>query len=374
MAENDIVLRCVTMRRALPRQRMATLRAAALATACIAAAMVATTPVPPVGAATPTTGTVSGTVWHDVDSDGVRDPGEPGVPHVTIAWLGRSTQVVTGADGRWTLTLPVGRATLTALTGWLPSACPGDLHCAAGRTANQRFAVRNQYVEATVDVTVGGAKVDLDLGLEPDRGDPTGSPTSLHTGNDRGDGSPRSHDLAARNSIIGGYPGCTDPARTRRCPIGTQLGQLGQIYNQGTAWVSSIRFVLTIPPGTVLRSEPKIDAATPGAAATRTGRTGRTADGSTWIEYHLGRSLPPASAVWLRSSLEIVSGPSSPLSANATSSVDRKAFLSVSQTTPTDVDAPLRLDPRAGLDAGHNVNHPRQIDDDTSDAIGFNVA
>lgn len=369
-----MVLRSVVVRVAPPRRRIGALRTAALASACLAASVAASAPTQAAGGAAPTTGRVSGTVWHDLDSDGVRDAGEPGAPNVTIAWLGRSARVVTGADGRWTLTLPVGRATLTALTGWLPSACPGDLHCAAGRTANQRFVVRNQYVEAAVDVTAGGAIVDLDLGLEPDRGDPVGSPTSLHSGNDRGDGSPRSHDLAARNSIIGGYPGCTDPARTRRCPIGTKLGQLGQIYNQGTAWVTDIRFVLTIPPGTVLRSEPTIDAATPGAAPTRTGRTGRTADGSTWIEYHLGRALPPASAVWMRSSLEIVSGPSSPLSANATSSVDRKAFLSVSQVTPADVDAPLRVDPRAGRDAGHNVNHPRQLDDDTSDAIGFNVA
>lgn len=368
------VLRSVVMRVAPPRRRIGAFGAAVLVGACLAGSVVATPTTRAAGAAVPTTGTISGTVWHDLDADGVRDPGEPGVPHVTIAWLGRSPRVVTGADGRWTLTLPAGRATLTALTGWLPSACPGDLSCAAGRTTNQRFAVRNQYVEATVDVTAGGALAGLDLGLEPDRGDPVGSPTSLHSGNDRGDGPAHSHDLAARNSVIGGYPGCTDPARTRRCPIGTKLGQLGQLYNQGTSWVTGIRFVLTVPPGTVLRSEPTIDAATPGATPTRTGRTGRTADGSTWIEYHLGRSLPPASAVWMRSTLEIVSGPSSPLSANATSSVDRKAFLSVSQLTPADVDAPLRVDPRAGLDAGHNVNHLRKIDDDTSDAIGFNVA
>jgi hypothetical protein len=366
------MLRCVVMHRRTAR-RLLTAATTAVAGACLAAAMALLPSNGVVGAATPATGTVSGIVWHDLDSDGIRDAGEPGLPHVTIVWMGRSARAVTGKDGRWTLTLPAGRATLTAITGWLPSACPGDLHCAAGRTAHQRFAVRNQYVEATVDVTAGVAGAGLDLGLEPDRGDPTGSPTSLHSGNDRGDGVPRSHDLAARNSIIGRY-GCPDEARTRRCPIGTKLGQLGQIYNQGTAWVTGIRFVLTIPPGTVLTAEPTVDATTPGPSPTRTGRTGTTRDGSTWIEYHLGRNLPPASAVWMRSSIQLVAGPSSPLSANVTSTVDRKAFLSVSQVTPGDNDSPLRVDPRIGLDGGHNLNHPRRLDDDTSDAIEFNVA
>jgi hypothetical protein len=211
----------------------------------------------------------------------------------------------------------------------------------------------------------------VDVGLSPDHGDPTGSPTSLHAGNDPGDGSPRTHDLAVRHSG-GSYAGCADAAKTRVCPVGTQLTFTGQLFNQGTAWVSGVRFVVTVPKGTTLRRDPLPDAATPGPAIARTGRSGATADGGRWHEFSLASSLPPAGALWFRTTLEVTAGPATPQPI-ATGSYARSSFVSVSAVTPRDNDAPLRVDPGLGLDRGHNVNWPRRIDDDTSDAVDWNV-
>ncbi len=319
------------------------------------------------------TGTVSGRAWQDLNSNGVLDVGESGLAHVIITVDGTAARVETGSDGRWSLVVPAGPVTLTAITGWLPSACPGDLRCPAWRTADQAFEVENQVLRARVNVTAGGSVSGLRLGLEPDYGDPTGSPTSLITGNDRGDGTARVHDLAVRNSNIGWYKGCTDPDKTRVCPIGTTISNAGQIYNQGTAWVSAIRFVVTVPPGTVLASDPVPYIATPGPKPVRTGRTGRCVDGSTWIEFALGTSLPPAGSVWFITAYKIVSGPLTPTPYPSGRNYDRKGYFSISAVTPSEDDSTLRVDPRQGLDAGHNVNWPVSRDDDTSDAVEFNV-
>lgn len=324
--------------------------------------------------ATATTGTgiVRGVVWHDLDSDGYRDANEPRLRNVVIAQDGTTNRSVTDGEGRWALRLPEGTHRLIAVTGWLPSACPGDLWCRTGRTHSQWFAVENQFVRITVRITAGRTKAGVDLGLEPDHGDPTGRSTSLHSGNDRGDGPARAHDLAVRHSSIRWYAGCKDPDRTRVCPVGTTLSNLGQIYNQGTAWVTDIRFVITVPPGTVLSRDPVPDRATPGPSPTRTGRTGRCADGSTWIEFALNRNLPPAGAVWFASNFKITGGPHSPKPYST--NYDHKAYVSISALNPADDDSPLRVDPRRGLDKGHNVNWPRAVDDDTSDAVEWNVA
>ncbi|MCU1369800.1 MAG: hypothetical protein JWO77_994 [Ilumatobacteraceae bacterium] len=317
------------------------------------------------------TGTVSGVVWHDLDGDGRREAGEPGVAHVVVTREGTSTRAETGPDGRWTLTLPAGAVTISAITGWLPSACPGDLRCASGRTPNQRFAVENQFVRAHITITAGRAVTGVDLGLLPDHGDPASSSSSQNSGNDPGDGPALAHDLAARHSAINWYAGCSDPDRTRVCPVGTRLWALGQIYNQGTSEAAGITFVLTVPRGTILSADPKLDPSSPGPVPTRTGRQGSTADGGRWFEFALNRSLPPAGAVWFSSAVRIVGGPSTPRP--YTSNRDHESFISINHLTAGDQDAPLRTDPTVGRDGGHNVNWPRWRDDDTSDAIEWNV-
>ena len=313
---------------------------------------------------------ISGTVWHDINGNGVRDANEPGIANVTIVSEGWTQSAVTGTDGSWSLVVPTGSNTLTAITGWLPSDCPGDLYCAAGRTANQRFAVENQFVRAHITVTTAPIS-GLDLGLLPDHGDPTGAPGSMNSGNDPGDGPALVHDLAARNSVVNWYAGCTDPDYTRVCPVGTTLTATGQIYNQGTAEASGVLFVVALPPGTSLVRDPALDPVTPGVTPTRTGRTGTTAGGGKWIEFALNRTIPPAGAVWFTTSYSITGGPLTPIP--YTKVYDHKAYISIVAVDGGDADSTLRYDPRIGLDRGHNVNWPRSLDDDTSDAIEFNV-
>ena len=112
---------------------------------------------------------------------------------------------------------------------------------------------------------------------------------------------------------------------------------------------------------------------TPGTQPTRSGRTGSTADGGKWIEFKLGRNLAPAGAVWFSSTYTITGGPLTPKPYGTGTKYDRRGYLSVSMVTPGEDDSTLRTDPRLGLDKGHNVNWPRAVDDDTSDAIEFNV-
>jgi hypothetical protein len=323
----------------------------------------------PAAGATTATGTVGGTVWRDLDGDGRRDGGEPGVSRVVIGRNGTSVRAVTATDGTWSLTLPAESVTLTVLTGWLPSSCPGDLYCPAGRTADQDFAVENQFVRRTITV-VAGARTTLDLGLLPDHGDPTGSPTSANTGNDPGDGAARVRDLAVRNSVPSGYAGCSDPDRTRGCPVGTTLGAKGQLFNQGTGWSTDVKVVLVVPPGVSIVADPVRDPLTPGTALTRTGRSGCTSVGGKWVEFAVG-SLAPAQALLFTANYRIDAGPKTPTP--LTTDYDHQVYVSISGATNGDDDGPLLVDPNQGKDRGHNVNWARALDDDTSDAIDFNV-
>ncbi|MFH0828987.1 MAG: SdrD B-like domain-containing protein [Candidatus Kerfeldbacteria bacterium] len=54
-------------------------------------------------ASIPTTGTISGVVWHDLNGNKLRDAGEPGMPNVMILTT-RGNKTITAADGSYTLT------------------------------------------------------------------------------------------------------------------------------------------------------------------------------------------------------------------------------------------------------------------------------
>src|ERR1051325_1509782 len=79
--------------------------------------------------------TVSGFVFRDLDNDGVRDPGEPGVPGVRVHRSSGNNlpNAVTGADGSYPLTGVTAGSSgfLVVKTGWLRSQC-AKLTCAAG--------------------------------------------------------------------------------------------------------------------------------------------------------------------------------------------------------------------------------------------------
>ncbi len=107
----------------------------------------------------PRTGQIGDRVWQDDDGDGVQDPGEPGVPGVTVTLGGdgAGTSQSAGADGfypRFT-SLPPGDFTVTV-----------DLTTApAGWTLTTPATV-------AVDLAVGEIFLDADFGLQPP--EPTG--------------------------------------------------------------------------------------------------------------------------------------------------------------------------------------------------------
>lgn len=90
----------------------------------------------PTATRTPTPINVGNFVWDDVDSDGTQDPGEPGLPGVTVQlWNGAKTQLldsgVTNASGSYTLTAPApGQYRVRVLTG------AGDLFTVKDGAAN----------------------------------------------------------------------------------------------------------------------------------------------------------------------------------------------------------------------------------------------
>ena len=73
-------------------------------------------------------GTVSGVKFNDLDGDGVRDPGEPGLAGWTVyadlnnnrALDPTEPSAITGADGAYALTLPSGTYNLREVpqAGW----------------------------------------------------------------------------------------------------------------------------------------------------------------------------------------------------------------------------------------------------------------
>lgn len=74
------------------------------------------------------TASLSGSVWNDVNGNGVRDPGEQGIPGVTVnvVWTSPVGPITitqtTGADGGWTVaSLPAGAYTVTVVQSSVPT-------------------------------------------------------------------------------------------------------------------------------------------------------------------------------------------------------------------------------------------------------------
>lgn len=74
------------------------------------------------------TASLSGSVWNDIDGDGTRDPGEQGIPGVTVqaVWTSPSgpvtITVTTGPDGAWSVaSLPAGNYAVTVVQSSVPT-------------------------------------------------------------------------------------------------------------------------------------------------------------------------------------------------------------------------------------------------------------
>lgn len=70
---------------------------------------------------------LSGSVWNDIDGDGTRDPGEQGIPGVTVqvVWTGPTGPITfsltTGPDGAWSVaSLPAGNYSVTVVQSSVP--------------------------------------------------------------------------------------------------------------------------------------------------------------------------------------------------------------------------------------------------------------
>jgi uncharacterized surface anchored protein len=96
--------------------------------------------------------TFSGTVWSDTDGDGIQDPGEAGIPGVTVTITlpnGTTTTVVTDANGNYTYTGVPGTYTIS-----VPTTGPN------GETLTTNAS-------QTVTLTSGQNLTDIDFGYQP---------------------------------------------------------------------------------------------------------------------------------------------------------------------------------------------------------------
>jgi hypothetical protein len=96
------------------------------------------------------TGSVSGTVYNDLNGNGVQNPGEPGLPGVTITLRNNANAVVatttTDANGNYSFTnLPVGAYSVTETDpAGLVSTTPNTVavNVTSGGTATANFGDR----------------------------------------------------------------------------------------------------------------------------------------------------------------------------------------------------------------------------------------
>jgi hypothetical protein len=243
------------------------------------------------------TGTASGTIYRDVNDNGVRDRGEPGVPGIVVQT--GSTATITNDRGAWTLPI-TERQRIDVLTGWYRSQCD-TLTCPVGPGRDQDFGVTYQNISV---VAIASKNPRLDLGLVPDW--PGGYPMPNRR---RVPANPV--DVAARVSFVkptgdAGASNCyrTDDIRHRACAVGDRPSFLLQVYNEGTRPLTSLAGHLQLPRGTTLVS------AEPSTTPRNHPAMGTLAVGSTdpWtrrVPFAITGTLPPAAAAMYRVTLRI---------------------------------------------------------------------
>jgi subtilisin family serine protease len=109
---------------------------------------------------TPAQGIVAGVVWWDIDGDGERDAGEPGIPGVDVALAGRTSQIKTSAsDGGYSFThLPAGTRAARVVAAELQS----------GGTLNHWFATKPATAGYTLTLASGQALDQIVFGFDID--------------------------------------------------------------------------------------------------------------------------------------------------------------------------------------------------------------
>lgn len=238
------------------RRRLAGLRrGAAQCGAALAGFLLVVTLHP--GTAQAATLDVSGVVFYDRNDNGVRDPGEPGVPGIRVRHGSGTAVTTTDSAGSYRLgRLPASGKVLVE-TGWLRSQCPAAgspeaITCPAGPGRDNDFTVDNQFIG--YPLTGARSASEIDVGLLPDWPGPALLPPVS------GGAVPANRvDVAARLSWTAGT--CAGGARNI-CRAGDTFRLAAQVYNQGTTALSGIRTVLTVPAGDCLTGLHLVTAAT----------------------------------------------------------------------------------------------------------------
>lgn len=201
-------------------------------------------------------------VYYDLDNDGLRDPGEPGVPDQALS--SRST-ALTDARGRARVDVADG-ARVRLSTGWYRSDCD-RVFCDASSSdqMDNDFRVRNQFL-LLEQPRAGEA---YHVGLVPDwPGDYEDMPSRFGW-NDRDgddvldDGEPTGRvnevDVSTRLSW-GNAPGAecnrTREPSDRACRPGDRPRVGFQVMNEGTTRVTGVRGMLEMPFTGELTAEP----------------------------------------------------------------------------------------------------------------------
>jgi hypothetical protein len=317
--------------------------------------------------------TYTGTLWHDVDNDGLRDAGEPLLPNVPVRLLRPDfsfvKSTVTDANGVYSLTASSAGQTRTVevMSGWFRSACVYGVSATCDPGGDNDFRVDDERVLATTVVPADDGVLVNDAGLVPDWGDPA-TPYP-------GAGGPfNGIDVAVRASGL--LSSCADPP-TRLCGLGQAPRASVQVFNQGVQELRDVQVTLTfdpstapqpgqplallrdLPPGLTLAVVAPFDAATHQATVLLQG------------------GIPPASAVTFDVPQQLVRGPLSPLPfSNGIGGLWSKEFFAEASAIGypgPDIDATNDANPRNDKLLGHQVNAPAKRDDDDHDDVGFNL-
>lgn len=254
---------------------------------------------------------VSGYVFRDLDNDGVRDAGEPGVPGVRVhrSTGAQTPSTTTDEDGHYALTaLPTASSGyLLVESGWFRSQC-AKLTCAAGPGPDNDYSTGNQFIRYPL-AQLKSSTTDLNVGLLPDwPGSGAAPPLPV-----AGSVPANAVDVASRLS----WASSTCPGgKYKICRAGDTYTVTNQVMNQGTTALTGIRAVLDLPAGDRLATgDPtrNVTLTTAASSPTITGISVGDVDPVTQsVTISLQGSLPPGGEVKIRAKGTVVAGPGTP--------------------------------------------------------------
>jgi hypothetical protein len=328
-----------------------------------------------------TTYTVSGVVYRDIDNDGVRDAGEPGVAGIRVhrnSGAGTPT-TTTDLDGRYSLSGLTTKSSgyVAVETGWFRSQC-AQLACAPGPGPDNDFQTDNQFIHFPLSKVTQNL-TDVNVGLLPDwPGSTSAAPAPV-----AGEVPANAVDVAARLSWV--TSSCSD-GKYFICRAGDTYTVSIQLHNQGTTAVTGLRAVLALPDGDRLATGSATRDLLLNAPATSPGISAMTAspmDGQSRLSMSFTGTLVPGGLVRVTGKL-VVGGATGtpgcfrghPVTACPTGE-PFGAPLVVAITHVDQAGDPDSFGP--GCDAETGVRqcptgiHDKQVEPDEVDPVGHNV-